>query len=594
MRLRTAILLGVLVVLAGSLVATVLALSSRLGARVRGQVAEELARSQQVFDDLQGYRQSLFRAEIRVVAEEPRLKAVAATEQITHATVLGVVQELRKALACELFLVTDGAGRLLADTNDPAAEAFDMAGLPLVAEALRSPAGEAEGVWTDDAGAYQVQARRLAFGTTVVGVLVIGHRLDDRVAETVRRQTGSATFVLLDGKPIAASRVEGAAPPDPTRLGGGLEEVENADGDAFLARAAPFPGYHGERALRAVLLRSLEPARALQRDLTRTVWMVGAVALLAALGFAVVFARAVARPVDALVGLTRQVGAGQLAGRAGPSGVTELDALGTAMNTMIAELERSRAELSHKERLEKELEIANRIQTSILPRQLSAPRLSVAAVMRPASEVGGDYYDFLPTDDGAWIGIGDVAGHGLTAGLVMLMVQGVVAALTKVPGATPASVAVRLNEVLHDNIRDRLRNDEHVTFTLLRVSGDGRVRFAGAHEELLLWRRRTGLCEAVETPGTWLGAVPDISRFTVENELQLEPGDVLVLYTDGITEAMDARGQLFGVDRLMDALAEAHDRPVAALRDHLLEAALAHCPQPQDDVTLLVLRYEAA
>src|SRR5262249_21389121 len=156
-----------------------------------------------VFTELQGYRQSLFRAEIRVVAEEPRLKAVAATEEITHETILGVAQELRRAVGSELFLITDGRGQLLADVAAPEARGGALGHDPVVATALS--AGEAAGVWADDAAAYQVQARRLAFGTTVVGVLVVGHKLDDRVAQTVRRQTGSAVVITLDGKTIASA-----------------------------------------------------------------------------------------------------------------------------------------------------------------------------------------------------------------------------------------------------------------------------------------------------------------------------------------------------------------------------------------------------
>jgi serine phosphatase RsbU (regulator of sigma subunit) len=214
--------------------------------------------------------------------------------------------------------------------------------------------------------------------------------------------------------------------------------------------------------------------------------------------------------------------------------------------------------------------------------------------MRPASEVGGDYYDFLPMSDGAWIGIGDVAGHGLSAGLVMLMVQSIVAALTQGAGATsPREVVSRLNAVLFENIRDRLANDEHVTFTLLRYYRDGRVVFAGAHEDIVVWRKRLGVCETISTPGTWLGAVPDISRFTVDSELRLEPGDIMLLYTDGITEAMDAGGQQLGLGRVCEALNAVAERPVEAIRDDLLGLVGNWARVQVDDVTLLVLRYEA-
>jgi sigma-B regulation protein RsbU (phosphoserine phosphatase) len=274
-------------------------------------------------------------------------------------------------------------------------------------------------------------------------------------------------------------------------------------------------------------------------------------------------------------------------------GLVEIDALAAAMNRMVGELERSRSELAQKERLERELEIAQRIQTSILPQRLEAPGLEVAAAMRTASEVGGDYYDFLPVPGGVWLGIGDVAGHGLTAGLVMLMVQSIVAALARERvDAPPSELVARLNEVLYDNIRHRLEQDEHVTFTLLRFHDGGRLVFAGAHEEIVVWRAATRRCELIATPGTWLGAVPAIARFTPDTEQALAVGDVMLLYTDGVTEAMSAAGEQLGIDRLCAALEEAAAGSVEEIRDHLLATTSAWAPVQRDDVTLLVIRHK--
>ncbi len=129
-----------------------------------------------------------------------------------------------------------------------------------------------------------------------------------------------------------------------------------------------------------------------------------------------------------------------------------------------------------------EVEIAARIQTALLPPAQQLKGLEIAAVMRPASEVGGDYYDILEVEDGVLIGVGDVAGHGLSAGLIMLMTQSVVAALVRAnPRASPKEIVIHLNHVLHQNIRERLKAQEHVTFTLVKVCRDGSVIHAGAH-----------------------------------------------------------------------------------------------------------------
>jgi PAS domain S-box-containing protein len=243
---------------------------------------------------------------------------------------------------------------------------------------------------------------------------------------------------------------------------------------------------------------------------------------------------------------------------------------------------------------QEELAIARRVQTSILPRDLQVDGLEIAAAMIPASEVGGDYYDVIRRPDGCWLAIGDVTGHGLDAGLVMLMVQSALGSLVRaMPAASPRDVVCALNEVLFDNIRSRLEHDDHVTFSLLRYSRDGRLAFAGAHEDILLWHAREARLETIATPGTWLGARADISHAIVDTEIRLEDGDLLVLYTDGITEAKSPSGELYDLDRLCAAVEAVHDRSPEQVRDHILAEIRAWMASQDDDITVLVLRYHA-
>jgi len=185
-----------------------------------------------------------------------------------------------------------------------------------------------------------------------------------------------------------------------------------------------------------------------------------------------------------------------------------------------------------------------------------------------------------------------VAGHGLTSGLVMLMVQSVVGALArKTPEAAPSELVCALNTVLYDNIRHRLRNKEHVTFTLLRYDPGGKLTFAGAHEEICVWRKASGKVELVETPGTWLGAMRDVRKHTVDTELQLADGDIVLLYTDGVTEARAASGEQFGLERLTALLENSGDLPIEALIERIYDAVACHARELDDDVTLLAFRY---
>jgi serine phosphatase RsbU (regulator of sigma subunit) len=123
----------------------------------------------------------------------------------------------------------------------------------------------------------------------------------------------------------------------------------------------------------------------------------------------------------------------------------------------------------------------------------------------------------------------------------------------------------------------------------MRYGGDGQVTFAGAHEEILLWRT-TGKYERIATTGTWLGAVRDIEKATQDQTLQLQPGDLMVLYTDGLIESRSRAGKQFGFERLA-ALVEQHRSESADnIRKRILARLRRWTAQQEDDVTVIVVR----
>ncbi len=254
----------------------------------------------------------------------------------------------------------------------------------------------------------------------------------------------------------------------------------------------------------------------------------------------------------------------------------------------------TQARIELTEQLEKEMEIASRIQTAILPARPTVPGLEIAATMIPASEVGGDYYDVLPVKgDGCWLGIGDVAGHGLVAGLVMLQTQSAVRALVQQnPSRSPRELLADANSVLFDNVRRRLGHDEHMTLSLIRYRPDGTLVVAGAHQTIVIQRASTGRCERLRAQGTWLGLVEDVLPFTEDRSYHLQPGDLLVLFTDGVTEAMSGSHEQFGLDRLCAKIEALQSASAEEVRDGLLDELSKWCTAPQaDDVTLLVLKH---
>jgi PAS domain S-box-containing protein len=243
-------------------------------------------------------------------------------------------------------------------------------------------------------------------------------------------------------------------------------------------------------------------------------------------------------------------------------------------------------------KVREELEIARRVQTSILPNDPKLEGLEIAAIMIPADEVGGDYYDVRPALNGGWLAIGDVSGHGLDAGLVMLMVQSATFAISSARvNVSPSELLTLLNEVLYDNIARRLARSDYVTLSVLRYTKNGHVEFAGAHQDLLVYRARTHTVERIRTPGPWVGIRKHIRTITTDGSFDLRDGDVLVLFTDGVVEAMNEENEQFDVDRLCQALQEVHAESPDYIRDHIVQKVRRWMVQQDDDITLLVARY---
>ncbi|HVK88384.1 MAG TPA: SpoIIE family protein phosphatase [Kofleriaceae bacterium] len=594
MKLRTTMflwVLGLVIVLLGATIGTI---AFGFDRATRERLAQESARSREVTLDLHADRYSLYRQECRVVAEEPRLKAVVATEEIERATVLDAVRELAKTLDAGVFLIVDADGNLIADSAHPEEAGGSMREQAVVAASLEK--GESTGVWVTENKVFQVAGCRLEFGARVVGALVVGHAIDDKFVDTVEKHTGGEVIVALEKAAVSKTpddvgAAEVAAAIDAVEAG--RREV-SAGGQEWFAQVVAIPGTSEGTHAHYVLLRSIDEALAPARRAIRFLAILVGVALVLTAVLALGLARRLSRPIDALVARTQAIAHGDLTPRP-TAGPTEVRALGAAMDKMTTELDTSRRALADKERLARELEIAARIQTSILPRNLDVEGLEIAAKMMTATEVGGDYYDVLPVEDGCWIAVGDASGHGLTAGLVMMMVQTGVATLVHAqPDANPKDVVRAINGVLYDNIHERLEAERHMTLSLLRYRRGGDLRIAGAHMDGIVWRAATKTIELLATPGTFLAITQDIDHVNQEATWQLHDGDLLVLLTDGVTEAENAAGASFDYQGVTRIVEERCGEPVAAIRDALFAALIRHSPALEDDATIMVLRYAAA
>ncbi len=544
---------------------------------------EELEHASTVYATFLGERGARRLAEANVVGEEPRLKAAVRTLDIDQSTLEDVADELREAAGAELFVLTDRAGETVADVSTVKLGA--LKDHPGFVEAAQK--GDGVLMWPVNGQLYQVAVRALRFGTEVTGYLVSGYRVGESLLASARTQTGCEVGVLVDGKLAVAAAgprlfSDGAAAAAAAPRG--VSEATVA-GERYLLLKAPHPLGGGAE---VVLGRSLDQALAAHAAVRRTLALIGGATLLFGLVAALLLARGLTQRLGRLSGAAAAVGKGQLAVKVEPGGDDEVGRLAQAFNQMTDELEQSRAALVRKERLEKELQIAQQIQTALLPRTLEVPGYQVAATMIPAENVGGDLYDVVVAQDGhVWVCIGDVTSHGVTPGLIMMMVQSALSALIeKHPGASPKELLVHLNRVIYANVRERLKDDNYLTLTLLRSDGPGRFVFSGAHLDLVV-RRAAGGIDRVPTPGLWVGLLPDISDAVEENVLELSVGDTLVLHSDGLSEARDAQGRQLERAGLDAALQGA--KGAKAVHDALLAAVKGHMAVQDDDITVVAI-----
>ncbi len=247
-------------------------------------------------------------------------------------------------------------------------------------------------------------------------------------------------------------------------------------------------------------------------------------------------------------------------------------------------------------RMGAELEITRQLQKLILPtpEELAAVSgLDIAGYMEPADEVGGDYYDVLADNGHVKIGIGDVTGHGLESGMVMLMTQMAVRTLLNSGESDPVRFLDILNRTLYANVQ-RMGTDKNLTLSLIDYA-DGEVKLSGQHEEMIVMRR-SGELELVDTVdlGFPIGLDDDIADFISQTTIPLEPGDGVVLYTDGITEAENIDGEQYGLDRLCDAVREHWPQPAECIKEAVVADVREHIGEQEvyDDITLVVVKQQ--
>ncbi len=439
--------------------------------------------------------------------------------------------------------------------------------------------------------------------TSKDGFLLLEIPLDSKTFAEFERRTGirllSVGGTVKTGRDGVEINISDA---DAAKLEGSLE----VKGMAFVATPERVIWETGERESTSMafgyqpldLIRHLSSGGLNMADLlVKALAIVGVIFLVVyaiALLLGLLLARSITRGIHALSVGTDRLRQGDFAHEIKVHSKDQLGELAEHFNVMARGIEDLLRQRADKERLEEELRIARQIQMSLLPAQgaVSLPGLRIAALCLPAAEVGGDYYDLLPLSaTRLGVLIADVSGKGTSAALYMAELKGLVLSLSRIYDS-PAQLLVEANKILAAHLDSR----SFVTMTYAIVDVGARsMRYARAgHNPILHLEAKTGRTKVLTPEGLGLGLDRGarFEQILEEAEAPLDSGDIFFFFTDGLSEAMNGRAELFGEQRLREILEQSELLSMEELKERILAEIRTFVGEEaqHDDMTLVILK----
>jgi hypothetical protein len=251
--------------------------------------------------------------------------------------------------------------------------------------------------------------------------------------------------------------------------------------------------------------------------------------------------------------------------------------------------------IAERERLSRELEIARSVQMRFLPRKIpECPSIEIASICQPAMEVGGDYYDFIQIGDRYLsILIGDVSGKGVSAAFYMTMVKGIIKTLSK-KIKQPSTLLAEANDIFCENSP----GDIFITiiYGVFDLKEKSLTIASAGHPPLIVWKSKTKTIERVNPKGIALGL--DKSKkyreIIEEKSIPIEENDILVFYTDGVSESMNMQQEIFGEDRLQKIIEDSAHLPPQTIQKNIINSVnqFAEKAAQHDDFTMVVVKVQ--
>lgn len=565
----------------GALIPTLTSIRHSISQSWQRNISKELAEKSNLISTLLKAESLSLQKLATLVAEEPTLKM--SMQLNDPATIQDTLSQLQSMLHADLILVTDASGLTLAkisELSESQVSNLQSQELPLVKNCL----DEAE-YGTDlilhNGIIYLVACHTVSFGENIGGTILVGKSLQNQFAEFLADQSGGPVSLIV-GQQITASSWGSVSfnPAQQTEI-----SQQKWQGESFDFK---MPSMTMQLFLQSSLTTLEQKIKELETQLVQ----LGMIVLLFAMLLSYMFARQLSRPIARLKEAAGAVASGNFEEAVTIDSSDELGELGLSFECMRESLIAQREELIRTENIKKDLELAAKIQKSLLPRDLPiVDGIEIACELVPSNLVGGDYYGFLTDNNHFNFGcvIADVAGHGTASAILMAMARSVIQAEAE-RAENPAQLLRRVNQILY---RDLEEAETFISMFCIRYDKENRVvKFANAGHNLpILYRHSNDNFEALDADGMLIGILED--SYYELNEVTVQDKDFLVLYTDGLVEPHNSQKEQFALSGLQQILKENKDSKAEILVRRVYEAVenFAGDKAFTDDRTCVLIRW---
>lgn len=245
--------------------------------------------------------------------------------------------------------------------------------------------------------------------------------------------------------------------------------------------------------------------------------------------------------------------------------------------------------------LNTELAVAKHIQTLVLPQKEEYSKfkdLDISCLMIPADEVGGDYYDTISFSETGFITIGDVTDHGLHSGLIMMMVHTAIRALSQIEQNDIKKIFKIINKLLFD-FRYKTSDHRIMTLVILKYLGAGMFKLTGQHESVIIISQNGDIQDiSTQNFGMYAGLEKNVDKYLDTLDFKLELNDVMILYTDGLSEAMNSNNIEFGKSGIINAAMSVKGESADTIRSKIIKSCLDYMGHEivYDDMSIMVIK----